>query len=246
MRDTLQAWYAGRPSTAFRRPEGVVEGTVCVPSGKKPTPLCGRTTKDLFAKDSLPKEDDTWWQRVRIDGRTGLLAGPSTPPQFVQEQTMLVLPPELLATEDDRKRAQEWSTVLSLPLAPTEVSPVVGGGGGGIASPDLPAVIFSPSAGQTVTGLVPVNGRASSNNFVLYRLEFGEGVAPQRWQVISQSTTRVDSGPLGGWNTQGLNPGLYTLRLVVQDSSGGQIVATVTVNVGAPAATPLATPAPRP
>jgi hypothetical protein len=95
-----------------------------------------------------------------------------------------------------------------------------------------------------VAGLVPVYGRASSSTFFLYRLEFGEGIAPQNWQVISQSTNRVESGPLGGWNTQGLTSGLYTLRLVVQDRSGGQVVATVSVSVGAPSPTPIATGTP--
>ncbi|HXH22112.1 MAG TPA: transglycosylase domain-containing protein [Dehalococcoidia bacterium] len=244
MRDTLQAWYAGRPSTPFERPEGVVEETVCVPSGKRPTPLCGRTTRDIFAKDSLPKEDDTWWQRVRIDGRTGLLATPSTPPQFVQEQVMLAIPRELMQTEEDRKQWQEWADTLGIPLAPTDFSPASAGGG---TTPDLPAAIFSPVPGQTVTGQVTITGRASTTNFLAYTLEYGAGVTPTGWQQITQSTNQVASGPLGTWNTQGLAPGIYTLRLVVVDRSGRQVVASVTVSVGAPTPTPVATsPAPRP
>ena len=48
MRDILQAFYAGAPSTAFMRPAGIVAATVCVPSGLKPTDICGLTTTDLF------------------------------------------------------------------------------------------------------------------------------------------------------------------------------------------------------
>jgi membrane carboxypeptidase/penicillin-binding protein PbpC len=242
MRDTLNAWYNGRPKTAFRRPETVVDGTVCVPSGLKPTPLCAKTATDMFAKDKLPQNDDSYWQQVRIDGRTGLLASPSTPPQFIQTQVMLVLPPELLKTDDDKKRWQEWADALGIPLAPTEASPT---STGGVVNPDLPAVIFSPLAGQTVGGLVPVTGRASSANFVSYQLEFGSGTTPGAWTPISQGIAKVESGSLGTWNTEGLSPGVYTLRLLVQDRQRGQIVATVTVNIGTPTPTPVpGTPTP--
>jgi membrane peptidoglycan carboxypeptidase len=241
MADTISSFYKGKPKTPFKRPETVIELTECVPSGLKPTPLCGKTTTDLFAKEKEPKTDDNFWQQVRVDGRTGLLAGPGTPPQYIQTQVMLVIPPDLMKTEDDRKRWQEWADALGVPLAPTDASPATGGGG---AAADLPAVIFSPTAGQNVGGVVQVIGRASSANFVGYVLEYGSGVSPNGWTPIAQGNAKVESGPLGTWNTQGLAPGPYTLRLVVQDRQRGQMVATVTVNVGAPTPTPVATPTP--
>jgi membrane peptidoglycan carboxypeptidase len=225
MRDVMLAAYRDKAQTPFERPEKVVEETVCVPSGKKPTPFCGRTTRDLFVKDALPQEDDDWWRRVRIDIRTGLLAAPSTPPQFVQEQVMLVLPPELLKTEDDRKRAQEWATALNLPLAPTDTS---------TATADLPVIIYSPSAGSNVYGPVQVQGRATASQFLVYRLEFGSGASPTSWQLITQGMNQVQAGVLGVWNTLALEPGVYTLRLVVQDRTGGAVTSTVSVNVGPP------------
>jgi hypothetical protein len=235
MADTISDYYNGRPKTPFRRPENVIEATECVPSGLKPTPLCAKTTTDLFAKEKEPKTDDTYWQQVRLDGRTGLLAGPATPPQFIQTQVMLVLPPDLLKTDEDKARWKEWADALGIPLAPTDSSPVSPGGG---TTPDLPAVIFSPSAGQNVSGPVQVIGRASSATFIGYLLEYGQGLAPSGWTPISQGSVRVESGSLGTWNTLNLPPGAYTLRLVVQDQQRGQVVATVTVNVGAVTPTP--------
>ncbi len=204
MHDTIDDWYNGRAKTAFRRPENAVDATVCVPSGLKPTPLCGKTTTDIFAKEKVPQVDDNWWAQVRVDGRTGLLAGPSTPPQFVQQQVMLVLPPDLFKTEDDRKRGQEWADALGIPLAPTDTSPtnIVSGG-----TTDLPAVIFSPATGANVNGQVTVSGRASSTNFVSYQLEYGSGTAPATWTPINQGATKVESGALGIWNAGGLAPG---------------------------------------
>lgn len=233
MRDVFAAAMAGRTVTAYPRPAGIVEGTVCVPSGLKPSALCGKTTTDLWVKDKLPKEEDTWWQRVRIDIRNNLLAGPNTPSQYVQEAVMLVLPPDLLDTEEERKAAQEWAEALGLPLAPTETS------GGGSA--DVAAIIFQPTAGANVSGAVQVTGRASSSAFQSYRLEYGAGAAPDSWTQITSRSSEVTSGTLGTWNTAGLAPGPYTLRLVVNDRQRGQLTATVTVNVVAP---PAPTPTP--
>jgi hypothetical protein len=255
MRDTIVAAYAGRPGTAFSRPAGVVEETVCVPSGMRPSPLCGKTTKDLFVKDKLPAQEDTWWQRVRVDVRTGLLATPGTPPQFLEEKVMLVLPPELVKNEDDRKRADEWAHALGLTVAPTESStaiagvplpgitipniPAVPGNPGGAAN-DLSAAILSPTSGQTIAATVPVIGRALSTGFESYRLEYGKGASPSAWTPIAQSNTPVQAGTLGAWNTTALAPDTYVLRLTVQDRQRGQVVATVSVSVGGAAGPPVA------
>jgi hypothetical protein len=246
MRDTMQAAYDGRPSTQFARPAGIVEETICVPSGLRPTSLCGRTSKDLFVKDAFPEKEDDWWRIVRLDRRNGLLATPGTPPQFIEERVMLVPPAELLKTEDDRKRAEEWSQALNLPLAPTDAStaPALGSSGGPIGV-DLPVIIFSPSAGAQLFGSIQVTGRASSNRFQYYRLEYGRGANPSSWSQIAQYSTPVASGVLGTWDTLSLTPGTYTLRLVVRDRDNGDLTATVAVNVGPPAtATPVATTTP--
>lgn len=259
MKDTLLAWYDGRPETPFHKPEGVVSQAVCVPSGMLPSPLCGKQTTDIFARQSLPKEQDNWWRNIAIDGRTNLLAGPATPFPYIVQKTMLVFPPDLLKTDEERKSAQEWANALGIALAPTDTSPAngllpgdlgpVGLGGvngvGGIGAPGgvgnlgapvnstLPAIILSPASGESVGTQVPITGIASSPNFRAYRLEFGSGLGPSNWTPISLSNTPVPSGTLGTWNTADLPPGIYTIRLIVLDLQRGQIAATVSVNVGA-------------
>jgi membrane peptidoglycan carboxypeptidase len=244
MRDTLLASYDGRPGSSFSRPAGIVDETVCVPSGLKPTSLCGRTTRDLFVRDNLPKEEDNWWRMTELDVRNGLLAGDRTPRQFIEEKVMLVPPEALTKTEEDRKRVQEWSDALGLPLAPTEKSDL-----GGQSQSDLPVAIFSPSAGQTVSGTVNVTGRATSDRFRSYRLEYGAGESPSTWVRITESDDEEDSGSLGRWNTTNLEDGVYTLRLIVDDRTRGNISASVTVRVGrsaSPTLAPSATPPLRP
>jgi hypothetical protein len=41
----------------------------------------------------------------------------------------------------------------------------------------------------------------------------------------------VSGGQLAAWNTQALQPGTYTLRLVVQDGARGTLIHSVSVNV---------------
>jgi membrane peptidoglycan carboxypeptidase len=246
VRDTFIMAHQGLPATPYARPANVVEAEVCVPSGLKPTELCGKKTKDLLVEKDAPKEDDTWWTKVRVDVRNGKLAGPQTPNQFAVEKVMLVVPPEWLKTEDDKKRAQEWAQTLGLELAPTEISdgstaPGVFQPGGSAGTPDSPAAIYSPGTGNNLNGSVQIIGRASSKDFDRYRLEFGQGNNPSSWTEISSSDREQQGGTLGVWNVSGLEPGQYTLRLTVEDDDAPDTVASVVVNVGA-----VPTPTPRP
>ena len=99
------------PPTRFQRPPGVVERELCWPSGRAPSDLCPRINRytGLFAEDALPRNEeqlaemqDSWWQLVGIDTRTGLLATSSTPSAFVSEEVRLVLPREEIYLFDRR------------------------------------------------------------------------------------------------------------------------------------------------
>ena len=100
------------PEHELLAPADVVEAAVCVPSGHEADGALRQRPTDLFAKNSEPKEDDTWWQRVRIDIRNQLLAAPTTPPQFIEEKVMLMPPKEALDTEEEKKAMLEWATAL--------------------------------------------------------------------------------------------------------------------------------------
>jgi len=234
LRDFMEAALEGKPALTFEQPPGVVKATVCFPSGKLPTEYCGKTVDDLFAADSLPKEKDDWWRPLKIDTRNGLLATEMTPPQFIQERVFLVLPEGL--TGFDRQQAEEWARALGVALAPTERSD----------PKNLPVLITVPAWGASVGGVVTVTGRAASGDFESYRLEYGAGASPAAWTVIQESTTPVSDAVLGSWDTRGLAPGTYTLRLVVRDRGRGELSTTATVTVGRQQAKPTPTRASSP
>ena len=241
MRDAFVAAHQNLPTTAMERPKGVVEAEVCVPSGMLPSPLCGQTTKGLFAKQKLPTDPDTWWQNITIDTRTGLAATSSTPSQYRRTQVALVPPESLLQTDEDKKAWEEWAKTLNIPLAGQGV------GLGSVGAGDLndAAAILLPRNGENVNGVVQILGRADSPDFQLYKLEYGLGPNPTSWVTIVANPSPVDTGTIGAWNTQGLPAGDYTLRLVVQDSRRGDQIAAVLIRIGggaSPNATPTGTP----
>jgi hypothetical protein len=160
----------------------------------------------------------------------------------VEEKVMLVLPEAWLdktkeaeLTEEQKKDRQlilDWASALKIDLAPTEESDGSGTVGGGSAgTPDSPAGIFAPTADREVSGTVQILGRATVENFKEYRLEYGPGSDPQDWTNIITVPFDRELGILGVWNTTELEPGEYTLRLVVVDDDKKEYEARVLVKV---------------
>jgi membrane peptidoglycan carboxypeptidase len=233
LRDFMQAALKDVPDRAFERPDGVVTATVCVPSGKLPSKYCGKTTQDIFAADSVPKDTDNWWQPIKVDSRNGLLATSRTPSRYVEERVFIVLPPELQGVS--RQQAEEWAQALGVALAPTQESPL-----GPDTTQQQPGVSIDwPPADATVRGVITIKGSTDTPGFRSYRLEYGVGSRPQQWTVIKRSNEPVIDGALGQLDATELEPGTYTIRLVVQDQTRGYLTDTVTVGVGS-----LATPTP--
>jgi membrane peptidoglycan carboxypeptidase len=217
--------------TPMQRPDGVVEAEVCVPSGLLPSPLCGRTTKDLFVKDRLPEKEDDWWRRVTIDRRTGMIATATTPSQYRKTELALVPPEEWLQTDEDKKAAEEWAKELGIVLVGDGVG--VGTTEDGADGNEYAAILL-PREGQKVAGVVQVLGRATSPDFQGYLLEWGIGEDPENWVSIVNNPNEVQTGTIGAWNTAGLPDNKYTLRLTVLDGELGEIHSEVTVVIGDP------------
>ena len=234
VKDLLIEYHQDLPVLQFERPDGLVQATACLPSYLKPTDACPlRTENDLVAAHSVPQKDDDWWTTTEIDSRTGLLPSDLTPDEYVVRASFLNLPANLTAWE--RNQALEWGARASGGgEAPTEQT----------TDDDLPVLITSPANGARVQGVVEITGRAGSLDFQNYRLEYSIA-GDDDWELISISNRQVTDGTLGSWDTTGLEPGLYTLRLLLLDEERGEIAVRVGVLVVVPGP-PTPTPFPLP
>jgi len=102
------------------------------------------------------------------------------------------------------------------------------------------SLITAPAAcGNVGNGIVQISGRASDLHLAAWTLQYTGGDA-HNWVTIATGNSSI-SGLLANWNTAGLRPCAYTLRLVAADSSGiscsgntNQAEHHMSVNVGCP------------
>ncbi len=75
--------------------------------------------------------------------------------------------------------------------------------------------------GETLSGVVEIQGSAFDDDFLFYKLEYGAGKVPTEWVAIGDIyTTRVENNILGHWDTSGVSSGTYTLRLTLVYADG--------------------------
>ncbi|HEX8600466.1 MAG TPA: PBP1A family penicillin-binding protein [Chloroflexia bacterium] len=246
----------------FVPPTGMVRAAVCAVSGKAPTSACTHLRYEYFTAENLPTEECDWhhWVPVTLHDGGAHLAGAGVPHEDVIERIYTIPPKEyrnwigggppgqtLVITET----AQAPVMVLPTPVAeaPLSIAAMLtpmpsqargqAGGPAGVAYeeypepiPGLQLAIYSPGTGQTVSGLVLVNGQAGADDFARYRLEYGFGSGDAGMTTIVEATELPMLGTLGLWNTEGLQPGPYTLRLTVETLSGSVVRRDVRVRVG--------------
>lgn len=198
----MRKYHQGLPATWYDRPPGIVNQTVCVPSGLLPTPECQSQRNEMFVAGTEPTLPDNIWQLFEIDRETGTLAGPGTPPERRENRVYQMFPQE----------AADWVRANGIAQPPTGQSAV------NVDAFDPDAAIITPSLGGYIGGVTELIGNARGGP---YRLEFGAGVEPQAWtQIGPEHGEEVVNGRLESFDTTGLAEGIYTLRLTVQRSEG--------------------------
>lgn len=119
----------------------------------------------------------------------------------------------LLATGNptaDRGLAEGFSAATPIPVGSPNPA--------GCSNPE--ATLSGPESGETLEGVVGVQGTADIANFAFYRYEYRAAGGQAVWQAISAGTDPVVEGELGTWDTSLVPAGEYELRLVVTDTSG--------------------------
>lgn len=106
--------------------------------------------------------------------------------------------------------------------------------------------ITSPTNGTAVSGDVAIMGTAVIDPFQKYELHFKlEPSGDDAYIYFAGATTPVQNGQLGVWQTGGLAPGTYSLRLRVVKADGNyaEYYATnISVNQSAATPTPAVSP----
>ncbi|OGC44494.1 hypothetical protein A2V54_01170 [candidate division WWE3 bacterium RBG_19FT_COMBO_53_11] len=70
----MVAYLSGKPNVAFKRPDGIVSGTVDALSGMAPGSYTAGTETDIFIAGTVPTETDNWHVRLDICKPDGKLA----------------------------------------------------------------------------------------------------------------------------------------------------------------------------
>ena len=88
------------------------------------------------------------------------------------------------------------------------------------ACPDGRSVISLPGVNQVVSGVVPILGSATHDQFSFYKLEFAPGAgAGDGFVYFDGTSAQVSGGVLGNFNSTGVPNGVYTIRLIVVDAT---------------------------
>ncbi|MEZ4730923.1 MAG: transglycosylase domain-containing protein [Caldilineaceae bacterium] len=198
----MRRYHVDLPPDWYQRPPGIVDKTVCAPSGLLPTSTCQSQRNEIFIAGTEPTLPDNIWQAFEIDRETGNLAGPGTPPERRESRVYQMLPQE----------AADWVRENGIAQPPTEQAGI------SLDAFDPDAAIITPSLSGYIGGVTEIIGNARGGP---YRVEIGPGMDPQEWtQIGPEHGEEVVNGRLETLDTTGLSEGIYTLRLTVQRSDG--------------------------
>jgi 1A family penicillin-binding protein len=238
-----QIWHAfmagaldGEPVTPFKVPQGVQQVEVCALSGMLPTTECRENSlpihgirQDSFVPGiNLPTKPDDWHHSVEVCKVNGKRSTPLVPDNARDKQVFVTLPEPYRA----------WGVAHGYLNPPTEECSDVYQG-------EHIAQIASPAASDRITvgQTLQVVGSAYVDDFASYTLDVGAGDNPSAWTSITdQRAQAVDKGLLGVWNTTGLQPGRYRLRLRAVDSFANPQESPPLIVTLSPAATPTPQP----
>ncbi|PWB71041.1 MAG: hypothetical protein C3F07_15600 [Anaerolineales bacterium] len=186
------------PPEDWSLPADVSVINVCDPSGMLPTPECPNIVNEVFLNGNEPLQADNMYRKFSINRETNLLATVFTLPQLIEDRVYLVVPSE----------ARSWAESAGLEIPPANYDVIQ-------APPINPDVnITSPELFAEVSGKVTITGTAAGSNFVSYRILVGQGLNPQEWIQVAESTESVTNGPLAEWDTTDIS-GLYAVQLQV-------------------------------
>lgn len=225
----------------FPIPAGLVQAEVCNESGLVPTENCpaNRRHNEIFLNNQAPTQFDDVWVKLKIDTTNGQLANDNCPPEIVQEQVFAKLRPDPVLPYD---KIQQWGAANGYPIAPTENSPCTNNAPPPTSAP-LQARINRPNEGDTVSGIVSVNGAVRVPDGGAWVVEVGRA---GQWVAIATGTGE-QRGKLAEFDANAFGEGELDIRLTARDQYGQPTEAKVRVTVRIePPPTPTEEPTKKP
>ncbi len=225
----------GTPPHDFPRPQGIVEREVCAMSGVQPSPYCPARRTELFAYDHLPPgPEHDWFQLVRIDRESGLLANVFCQDNVI-EKIVVVL--QHIDDPDGRRWMRRWAAEHGYEIAPDRYCSE--------GEPSDLVQLLSPAPGTIVTAPIPIVGTVLLPNLDHFVVDYGVSAHPLAWgRVAGPFTGAVENQTLTMWDPRPLEPGTYSLRILAYDRQGRGYESRVVVQVARPTPTPTVTPTP--
>ena len=222
--NVMERALAGTPVRDFIRPQTIVEMEICADSGTLPSEVCPRRTTEIFAQDQPPLDaEHDIHQMVPIDTGLNCIASDYAPPNRVEERYFQVYPPD----------GRAWAMERGIEQPPDPCPESAGA---------AQALITAPADGQTVEGIITVEGVALAANFSHYVVEYGVSWGPQAFGPVAGPYHQlVEGGPLAEWDTRQQPNGPYTLRVEVYDQSGAAYEGRAVVLIDNPRPTPTHT-----
>ncbi|HBY09163.1 MAG TPA: hypothetical protein DEH22_15805, partial [Chloroflexi bacterium] len=243
MQTAIQQLTGGNP-TAFVRPAGIVDRVICSVSGTEPSQWCSSQTNEIFASDQLPlAKGYDLWQKATIDTWTGLLASAECN-EFTENKTALnVSDPWAIKWIKEDSAGQAWakSNGFKEPIffSPTKT-----------CTSNDPRPILSiaePDSGDRIEdNPIDIYGQAdATDNFYIYRLEYGRGDDPVEWEEIYKKKVPVDEPEkLYEWDVSEIEAGVITLRLYMESTEDTYAEVRIQLNLQVPTPTPTPTQTP--
>ncbi|MCS6993493.1 MAG: transglycosylase domain-containing protein [Anaerolineales bacterium] len=180
------------------RPPGIVRLNVCDPSGLLPSEACPNVVVETFLEGYQPLQPDSLYRAYQVNRETGLLATVFTPPDLVETRIYLQIPPE----------AAEWAAAKGIPSPPTAYDTLR------LPRPSPFTNLTAPALFAQGKGKIGITGTAAGEDFVSYRVMYGQGLNPSGWVLLAEGNQPVENGTLAEWDTTGLN-GLFAVQLMV-------------------------------
>jgi penicillin-binding protein 1C len=233
----------GGTPTAFVRPAGIEEHTICTVSGTQPSQWCPSVREEYYApgQPPLPPDDDLW-RKVQVDTWTNLEASPECTDAYIEDHLAINVVEEWARDWIyQEQQGQQWARDMGFEnifFVPDRKCTA--------ADPRPTLKFIAPEDGQTITQTmldISIVANATSG-FRSWRLEGGAGSDSGNLSTLFGDIFIPVSNPTNvyTWNLTGMPNGQITLRLYMQGDGNTYADKSIHLNLNLPTPTPTPTP----